>query len=154
MELLCNVIVSKYIWRWNKIRKIINFIFLFVFMLLLVGCMGEDTEQLTRVDVQKIDAEGKYVEALMITDNESIELLSEAFKQIKWDNRMVKMARKPDLIATLFYTFDENIPERIVEYEIWFNENGTATIISNNENKSYGELDNESAKTLINILLK
>ncbi|KRF63238.1 hypothetical protein ASG99_22475 [Bacillus sp. Soil768D1] len=154
MELLCNVIVSKYIWRWNKIRKIINFIFLFVFMLLLVGCMGEDTEQLTRVDVQKIDAEGKYVEALMITDNESIELLSEAFKQIKWDNRMVKMARKPDLIATLFYTFDENIPERIVEYEIWFNENGTATIISNNENKSYGELDNESAKTLINIFLK
>ncbi|WP_416118278.1 hypothetical protein [Peribacillus butanolivorans] len=113
--------------------------------------MGEDTEQLTRVDVQKIDAEGKYVEALMITDNESMELLSEAFKQIKWDNRMVKMARKPDLIATLFYTFDENIPERIVEYEIWFNENGTATIISNNENKSYGELDNESAKTLINI---
>ncbi|MFD4818594.1 hypothetical protein [Peribacillus butanolivorans] len=123
-------------------------------MLLLVGCMGEDTEQLTRVDVQKIDAEGKYEEALMITDNESIELLSEAFKQIKWDNRMVKMARKPDLNATLFYTFDENMPERIVEYEIWFNENGTATIISNNENKSYGELDNEGAKTLINILLK
>lgn len=123
-------------------------------MLLLVGCMGEDTEQLTRVDVQKIDAEGKYEEALMITDNESIELLSEAFKQIKWDNRMVKMARKPDLNATLFYTFDENMPERIVEYEIWFNENGTAIIISNNENKSYGELDNEGAKTLINILLK
>ncbi|WP_152952255.1 hypothetical protein [Peribacillus butanolivorans] len=116
--------------------------------------MGEDTEQLTRVDVQKIDAEGKYEEALMITDNESIELLSEAFKQIKWDNRMVKMARKPDLNATLFYTFDENMPERIVEYEIWFNENGTAIIISNNENKSYGELDNEGAKTLINILLK
>ncbi|MEJ9231542.1 hypothetical protein LAV79_19095 [Peribacillus butanolivorans] len=33
--------------------------------------MGEDTEQLTRVDVQKIDAEGKNEEALMITDNES-----------------------------------------------------------------------------------
>ncbi|MFB7642622.1 hypothetical protein, partial [Peribacillus butanolivorans] len=80
-------------------RKIINFTFLFVFMLLLVGCMREDTEHLTRVDVQKIDTEGKYEEPLMITDNESIELLSEAFKQIKWDNRMVKMARKPDLNA-------------------------------------------------------
>ncbi|PAK33732.1 hypothetical protein CHI08_26115 [Peribacillus simplex] len=90
----------------------------------------------------------------MITDSESIELLREAFKQIKWDNRMVKIARKPDLKATLFYTFDENMPERLVEYEIWFNENGTATIISNNENKSYGELDKESAKTLTNILLK
>ncbi|CAH0317668.1 hypothetical protein [Peribacillus simplex] len=135
-------------------RKIINFTFLFAFMLLLVGCMGEDTGQLTRVDVQKNDAEEKYEEALMITDNESIELLSEAFKQIKWDNRMVKIARKPDLKATLFYTFDENMPARLVEYEIWFNESGTATIISNNENKSYGELDKESAKTLINILLK
>ncbi|MGW6433900.1 hypothetical protein ACWFPQ_11400 [Peribacillus butanolivorans] len=135
-------------------RKIINFTFLFAFMLLLVGCMGEDTGQLTRVDVQKNDAEEKYEEALMITDNESIELLSEAFKQIKWDNRMVKIARKLDLKATLFYTYDENMPARLVEYEIWFNENGTATIISNNENKSYGELDKESAKTLINILLK
>lgn len=135
-------------------RKIINFTFLFAFMLLLVGCMGEDKEQLTRVDVQKNDAEEKYEDALMITDKESIELLSEAFKKIKWDNRMVKIARKPDLKATLFYTFDENMPERLVEYEIWFNENGTATIISNNENKSYGELDKESAKTLINILLK
>ncbi|WP_318264041.1 hypothetical protein [Peribacillus simplex] len=135
-------------------RKIINFTFLFAFMLLLVGCMGEDTGQLTRVDVQKNDAEEKYEETLMITDSESIELLREAFKQIKWDNRMVKIARKPDLKATLFYTFDENMPERLVEYEIWFNENGTATIISNNENKSYGELDKESAKTLTNILLK
>ncbi|MCP1495119.1 PBP1b-binding outer membrane lipoprotein LpoB [Peribacillus frigoritolerans] len=135
-------------------RKIINFTFLFAFMLLLVGCMGEDTGQLTRVDVQKNDAEEKYEETLMITDSESIELLREAFKQIKWDNRMVKIARKPDLKATLFYTFDENMPERLVEYEIWFNENGTATIISNNENKSYGEFDKESAKTLTNILLK
>ncbi|MDM5281817.1 hypothetical protein [Peribacillus frigoritolerans] len=135
-------------------RKNINFTFLFAFMLLLVGCMGEDKRQLTRVDVQKNDAEEKYEEALMITDKESIELLSEAFKKVKWDNRMVKIARKPDLKATLFYTFDENMPERLVEYEIWFNKNGTATIISNNENKSYGELDKESAKTLINILLK
>ncbi|MDM5308408.1 hypothetical protein [Peribacillus frigoritolerans] len=63
-------------------RKIINFTFLLAFMLLLVGCMGEDKGQLTRVDVQKNDAEEKYEEALMITDKESIELLSEAFKKI------------------------------------------------------------------------
>jgi len=33
----------------------------------------------------------------MITDNESIELLKKALKQIKWDNRVVNMARKADV---------------------------------------------------------
>ncbi|MGZ9816699.1 hypothetical protein ACXM0N_12320 [Peribacillus simplex] len=134
-------------------KKIINFTSLFVFM--VVGCIGEEKGQLSRVDVQKIDTEGKYEDVVMITDSESIELLRQAFEQIKWDDKVVKMARKPDVEATLFYTFDENIPERLYEYEIWFNESaGTATIISNNENESYGELDKDNAQALKNNFLK
>ncbi|MED3997012.1 hypothetical protein P4647_20530 [Peribacillus frigoritolerans] len=134
-------------------KKIINFISLFVFMVLLVGCI-EEKGQLSRVDVQKIDTEGKYEDVVMITDRESIELLRQAFEQIKWDDKVVKMARKPDVEATLFYTFDENKPERLYEYEIWFNESaGTATIISNNENESYGELDKDNAQALKNNFL-
>ncbi|QNK51229.1 hypothetical protein H7F28_06955 [Brevibacterium sp. PAMC23299] len=106
------------------------------------------------MDVQKIDTEGKYEDVVMITDRESIELLRQAFEQIKWDDKVVKMARKPDVEATLFYTFDENKPERLYEYEIWFNESsGTATIISNNENESYGELDKDNAQALKNNFL-
>ncbi|WHY15320.1 hypothetical protein QNH16_06590 [Peribacillus frigoritolerans] len=135
-------------------KKIINFTSLFVFMVLLVGCIGEEKGQLSRVDVQKIDTEGKYEDVVMITDRESIELLRQAFEQIKWDDKVVKMARKPDVEATLFYTFDENKPERLYEYEIWFNESsGTATIISNNENESYGELDKHNAQALKNNFL-
>ncbi|MCM3170110.1 hypothetical protein M3617_25675 [Peribacillus frigoritolerans] len=135
-------------------KKIINFTSLFVFMMLLVGCIGEEKGQLSRVDVQKIDTEGKYEDVVMITDRESIELLRQSFEQIKWDNKVVKVARKPDVEATLFYTFDENKPERLYEYEIWFNESaGTATIISNNENESYGELDKENAQALKNNFL-
>ncbi|MCP1493139.1 hypothetical protein J2Y73_003170 [Peribacillus frigoritolerans] len=135
-------------------KKIINFTSLFVFMVLLVGCIGEEKGQLSRVDVQKIDTEGKYEDVVMITDRESIELLRQSFEQIKWDNKVVKMARKPDVEATLFYTFDENKPERLYEYEIWFNESaGTATIISNNENESYGELDKDNAQALKNNFL-
>ncbi|MCU6603482.1 hypothetical protein [Peribacillus frigoritolerans] len=135
-------------------KKIINFTSLFVFMVLLVGCIGEEKGQLSRVDVQKIDTEGKYENVVMITDSETIELLRQAFEQIKWDDKMVKMARKPDVEATLFYTFDENKPERLYEHEIWFNESsGTATIISNNENESYGELDKDNAQALKNNFL-
>ncbi|KOR87238.1 hypothetical protein AM233_08960 [Bacillus sp. FJAT-22058] len=122
-------------------------------MVLLVGCI-EEKGQLSRVDVQKIDTEGKYKDVVMIIDRESIELLRQAFEQIKWDDKVVKMARKPDVEATLFYIFDENKPERLYEYEIWFNESvGTATIISNNENESYGELDKDNAQALKNIFL-
>ena len=40
--------------------------------------------------------------------------------------------------------------ERLYEYEIWFNENGTATIIIDDEKEgySYGELDKNNTKTL------
>jgi hypothetical protein len=90
----------------------------------------------------------------MITDSESIELLRQAFAQIKWDDKVVKMASEPDVEATLFYTFDENISERLYEYKIWFNESaGTATIISNNENESYGELDKDNTQFLKKIFL-
>ncbi|MFD4928728.1 hypothetical protein ACFWMS_07350 [Peribacillus butanolivorans] len=135
-------------------KKIINFTSLFVFMVLLVGCIGEEKGQLSRVDVQKIDTEGKYEDVVMITDRESIELLRQAFEQIKWEDKVVKVARKPDVEATLFYTIDENKPERLYEYEIWFNESaGTVTIISNNKNESYGELDKDNAQALKNNFL-
>jgi hypothetical protein len=135
-------------------KKIISIVFLFVF-LLLTACFGQEKGELTRVDAQKVDKEGNYEDVVMITDNESIELLKEAFEYIKWDDKIVNMARKADVKATLFYTFDENMPERLVEYEIWFNGNtGTATIVSNNENKSYGELDKDNTNTVKNILFK
>jgi len=49
----------------------------------------------------------------------------------------------------------KNLPEKLTEYEIWFNENtGTATIISTNEKEGYGMLDKENATALKNIFIK
>lgn len=130
-------------------KKLVSVIFLFAIMS-LAACSGQEKGELTRVDVQKVNAEGNYEEVVMITDATSVDQLNETFRQIKWeDKKEVDMARKPDAKATLFYTFDENMPERLVDYDIWFNEKvGTATITSNNEGQSYGQLDKDNTNTL------
>ncbi|MEH7356294.1 hypothetical protein V7150_22530 [Neobacillus drentensis] len=47
------------------------------------------------------------------------------------------------------------MPEKLTEYEIWFNEDtGTAAIISTNEKEGYGMLDKEYTKALKNIFIK
>ncbi|MFC2950017.1 hypothetical protein [Virgibacillus sediminis] len=136
-------------------KKIMSIIFLFAIML-LAACSGQEEGVLTRVDVQKVDKEGNYEEVVMITDKKSIELLKKAFEDIKWSpNTKVNMARKADVKATLFFEFDENMPERLVEYEIWFNESaGTAEIVSNNDDEGYGELNTDNTKILRKNLLK
>jgi hypothetical protein len=96
-----------------------------------------------------------YGVTVMITDNESVEIVKTAFEQVKWEpNVVVNMIRKADVKATLFFKFDENMPERLYEYEIWFVENsGTANLVSNNDKEGYGELDKESAVILKSVLL-
>ncbi|MEH7481540.1 hypothetical protein V7157_10785 [Neobacillus drentensis] len=131
-------------------KKIIMFFtFTFVFILSLVGCTTEGKGELTRIDVLVENQNDTHIQ-----DKDTLVVIESAFEQIKWDDKVVNMARKADVKAVFFYTFDENIPETTVEYEIWFNENvGTATIVSNVENKSYGELDKENAKILKSKLL-
>lgn len=135
-------------------KKIISLTFLFVSSLLLVAC-SEKEEPLTRVDVQQVNEEGNAGEVVMITAQEKIDMISKSLKHVKWEpNTKVSMARKEDVFATLFYTYDENMPERPYEYRIWFNENETAEIISNNEKEGYGTLDKENSQNLKNALLK
>jgi PBP1b-binding outer membrane lipoprotein LpoB len=136
-------------------KKVKNYTFLIVCILLLVGCMGDEKGELTRVDARKMNPDGNYGATAMITDNKSVGILKLAFEQVKWEpNVIVNMVRKADVKATLFFKFDENMPERLFEYEIWFVENsGTANIVSNNEKEGYGELDKDSAANLKNVLL-
>lgn len=124
--------------------KFIKFIFLFVFIIMLVGCMGQKEGQLTRVDAQRINSDGNYGEIVMITDKTSIEIIRTVLKSVKWEpNTEAKMSRKADVRATLFFEFDENMPERLVEYQIWLNKE-IVTIISDNPKEGYSEMDKES----------
>ena len=131
-----------------------------VFSIFLIGCTNKvpkefNLNQLTRVDVEVVKANESYEEPVMITDKETIDVLRKTFKQIKWEpNVEPKMARKEDVKATLFFEYDKNMPERLFEYKIWFNQNNdTATIISNIESENYGILDKDNAQTLETILL-
>ncbi|MFJ7662292.1 hypothetical protein ACIQXW_07815 [Lysinibacillus sp. NPDC097162] len=132
----------------------------FIFVMLLIGCINKvpnkfDLKQLTRIDIEEVKADGSYGESVMITEEKTMEIIRKIFKQIKWEpNVEFKMAREKDVKATLFYKYDENMPERLFEYQIWFDQNNdTATIISNNEKEGYGNLDKENAQALENILL-
>jgi hypothetical protein len=128
--------------------------------MLIIGCRNQfpnafNLDQLTRVDVEVAKEDGNYGEAEMITDEESINMLRKTFKQIKWEpNTEPKMAREEDVKATLFFEYDRNMPERLFEYQIWFNQsNNAATIISNNSREGYGALDKDHAQILESILL-
>ncbi|WP_053436081.1 hypothetical protein [Sporosarcina globispora] len=138
----------------------ICFLISIIFTIFLLGCTIKtpnefDLNQLNRVDVEVVKADESYEEAVMITDEETIDVLRKTFKQIKWEpNAEPKMAKKEDVKATLFFRYDENMPERLFEYQVWFNlSNDKATIISNNVKEGYGTLDKGNAQTLESILL-
>ncbi|WP_342430332.1 hypothetical protein [Neobacillus sp. FSL H8-0543] len=139
----------------TKIYLIISMIF----AALIIGCTKKapnefNFNQLNRVDVEVVKSDETYEESLMITDEKTIDLLRKTFKQISWKTNVEpKMARKEDVKATLFFMYDKNMPERLFEYQIWFNQSkGKATIISNNEKEGYGTLDKDHEQTLENIL--
>jgi len=121
--------------------------------ILLAAC-SEKEGQLTRVDVQEVNKEGNN-EEVIISDQETLDTINKSLEHVKWEpNTEASMARREDVIAILFYTIDENMPESLVEHRIWFEVNGTATLISNHENQGYGRLDQEYVQNLKNAFIK
>jgi len=121
--------------------------------ILLAAC-SEKEGQLTRVDVQEVNKEGNN-EEVIISDQETLDTINKSLEHVKWEpNTEASMARREDVIAILFYTIDENMPESLVEHRIWFEVNDTATIISNHENQGYGKLEQEYAQRLKSALIK
>lgn len=123
---------------------------MFVFILLLIGCTENETiEKLTRVDVFKVTVDGHYADEIIIANLNKIDELSQVFDRIEWErNVKVEMSRKEDVKAVLFLEDNVNMPERLVEYRIWFEGNGTSTII---EGDSYGRLDEAGTNILEDV---
>jgi hypothetical protein len=133
-------------------KKIMIFSLMIFLSTWLSACSEQESEKLTRVAVQVVDDQEMYMEEKMIQDEGTLNSIKNVFQKIKWDpNTVAEMARKEDVFITLFYLMEENMPERLYEYRIWFNGDGTVTIISNNENEGYGFLDD--AKALEKILV-
>ncbi|WP_338788240.1 hypothetical protein [Metabacillus sp. FJAT-53654] len=133
----------------RKIMK--SFAFISIFILLMVGCTMEGKGELTRIDVLIENQSDTHIQ-----DKNTLSLLGNFSEQVKWkQNKVPSMSRKPDVKAIFYYEVKKNTPERLYEYEIWFNDKaGTATIISNDKNEGYGELNKENASVLKNIFFE
>ncbi|TCJ03904.1 hypothetical protein [Cytobacillus praedii] len=139
-------------------KNLINFSMFTVFLLTLFGCSNEvpqefDWSQLTRVDVQIFTGENNSIETL-ITEKEKMLTLRELFAKIKWEqNVKAEMVRKEDVKASLFFTYDKDMPERIFEYAIWFNQRDKAATIIDKEKNALGTLIKEDAQKLKDTLV-
>ncbi|MBE4910078.1 hypothetical protein IMZ08_18745 [Bacillus luteolus] len=138
-------------------KGIIKLFILNFFLITLLGCSQKvpndfDLNQLTRVDVQIFDGEDNEKENI-ITDEKTITTLREMLGKIEWEfNVKAKMTRKEDVKATLFFTFDKNMPERLLEYFIWFNQGDDSVTFIDREKNALGTFNKEDAQILKNIL--
>lgn len=124
-----------------------------VFLLLMVGCTtkGKGKGKLTRIDVFIGNQEETHIQ-----DKSTLDLVEKISAKVKWEpNTFPKIGQEADVKVVFFYEVKKNLPEKLTEYEIWFNEDtGTAAIISTNEKEGYGTLDKENTAALKNIFIK
>ncbi|MFC6039956.1 hypothetical protein ACFPYN_11040 [Paenisporosarcina macmurdoensis] len=127
---------------------------IFSFLIILTGCAEKDSKKLTRVYFQLVNTAENSEETWMILDEKSLSSLDDAFKEIKWEpNTVPSKSRKENLKVTLFWEYDNNLPELLKEYSIWFNEDNSATILSKTNEENFGDLDSEYAKVIKDLLL-
>lgn len=125
--------------------------------LFLIGCTDQvsdkkDLHMLSRVDVVPIE-EGTKMEEFIVVDEKELSSIREIFGQVQWSPGVEsEMERMEDFQLKLFYIYDEDMPERMFEYKIWFNKDETATLISNVARENFGELDKDGAEELKEIL--
>ncbi|MEC2074838.1 hypothetical protein [Metabacillus fastidiosus] len=135
---------------------ILHLFIIFMIAVTLIGCSEEvskefDLKQLTRVDVHVLTDEKNEI---IITEEEKIKVLRDVLAKVDWEQGVkAEMSRKEDVKVTLFFTYDKNMPERLFEYFIWFNEGDASVTIIDREKNAYGRLKKEDAKILKDILL-
>jgi len=130
-------------------KTMISFVVISVFILLLVACTTEGKGRLTRVDVVIESQDYTHIQ-----DKASLVLLENIFEQAQWEpSKVPDMTREADVKAIFLYEVEKNMPERLYEYTIWFNEDsGTAIIISDDKEEGCSGLDKDSTKSLKSII--
>ncbi|MUK88279.1 hypothetical protein GMD78_07735 [Ornithinibacillus sp. L9] len=122
----------------NFLRKTILWIPI-LSLFIVSGCANNemDWNDLTRLDVQVGE------EDLIITGSETVHEVRKIFSSIKWEENVPTVINgNEDIKVTLFFQFDKNMPERLVEYLIWFDQQDQLAIVKNNDENLYGVLEN------------
>ena len=113
-----------------------------------------DIKQLNRVDV-KIQTDGNSKVYENVFGDEELRYLRELLADMDWEqNQYKEMQTKEDTIATLFFRYNENQPEKLVNYYIWFDQDKGTAVILNKEKKELALLDKENAEKLKNIFTR
>ncbi|WNS82278.1 hypothetical protein RRU94_16205 [Domibacillus sp. DTU_2020_1001157_1_SI_ALB_TIR_016] len=126
--------------------------------LLLIGCSDKEPkkfnlDQLTRVDIQEITPKSENEFVLM--EEKDLNIIREAFKEVEWEpNTMVDIQGERTVEATFFYTYEENMPERLFVYEVYLMKNGSISLQSEKGEEGYGELSKEHAESLKTLFFR
>lgn len=133
-------------------RNLYFILSLYLMGFILAACSNKDDTYLTRVDVLAVNDEAMEEEQ-MIVDLVTLDSIRSLLEEIHWEsNSTPDIAGSEDLIATLFYTENENEQEQLYLYRIWFNSDDSLSIASNKDEEGYGTLDEEYALKLKNLL--
>lgn len=115
---------------------------------ILVACSNKE-QYLTRVDIQQVGNDESIEEEKMIVDLVTLDSIKSLLEEIHWETKSKPdLEGSEDLIATLFYTQEEDMPDQLYLYKMWFNPDDSLSIVSNNEDEGYGTLDEEYADKL------
>lgn len=130
--------------------------FYIIAIFFLIGCSNDvpnelDLSQLTRVDFTN----GNSNEEVIVTEKEKIKTIRDIIGKIEWEeNIKPQMDENEDAIATLFFTYDKNMPESLTEYLIWFNKEEGSAVIFDRDKNALGTLGKEKSQTLKELLIK
>lgn len=117
---------------------------------LLAACSKEQqVNEPTRVQLEKLN----MPDAIEIFEEAEVELVASALGQVKWQpNVEAETARIEDLELRLFIEKDPNMPEYIITYRIWIENDKSFTLLSTDEKQGYGKLSAKQAQKLLAFL--
>lgn len=117
--------------------------------LVLTACSTDETGEVERVVLEK----SKDTEEIMILEQSEMKWIQEQLNQVKWEpNVKAEMARIEDVQLQLFIEKNPNMPESIITYRIWIENDQSLTIISSDEKEGYGRLKAEKAEPFVTFL--
>lgn len=84
----------------------------------------------------------------ILVEEDDLKLVRRLFEEAEW-KRVDAPERKEDGRLVLFFTYDENLPERLKSYKVWWDEEEPGMIIFDEEQESYAKVKEEKALFMI-----
>ena len=126
-------------------------LFLMFTFVLLAGSEPEmqHFETIQRATIESVGNKNRIeTEEIMIFNAEELDSIQNYLANIDWHPHIQpEMGRYEDIYLRLFVEVEQNLPERIDEYCIWFEEDHSITIVSTVENEGFGRLEEHYGKS-------